>query len=227
MKNLITKIKTFAAEKPILAFVIGLVLINVLLGIGAFAYTSAQNRPAEEETEESEDKTTPTPKKKKSPTPKPTSSDEADEEVDDDDITPTEEPEENEEEPTEAPTASPTPAGAKNINLYGDLFSDDNCNATRDSGEAIVRAQVTVNIFKHPGKEAYTSVKTDSNGHYSYSATIKQDEEIKLQPEAVAPSGYSISPGFTPNIVTFSNSNAQGNVLFPMVPDDKKASCTE
>lgn len=223
MKNLITKIKTFAAEKPILAFVIGLVLINVLLGAGAFAYTASQNRPAEDSEEQQEEEVTPTPRKKKSTTPKPTATDDEAEE-EDEDITPTEEPEDDS-EPTEAPTATPSPANTKNINLNGDLFSDDNCNATRDAGEAIVRAQVTVNIFKHPGKEAYTSVKTDSNGHYSYSASINPNEELKLQPEAVAPAGYTISPGFSPAITTFSNSNAQGNVLFPLVPDDKKASC--
>lgn len=226
------KIKQFFKEKPILAFVLVLVLINVLLGIGAFVYASTTSNE-QAKNESSDEETTPKPTKKKSPSPKPTTPDEEDTEDESEDESETTDDEEGTDtlsptpEDEEEPTASPTPANQKNINLFGDIFADKNCNGSKDDGEEILGLETTINLYKLPGNEAYDATKTNRNGHYSYSSTIDADSEVELQPSAVPPSGYMNTPGFEAKSVTFSNNNASGQVLIPLVPEENKDSCTE
>ncbi len=219
------KIQQFIKEKPVIAFVIGLVALNLLLGIGYGVYAfSTARQEATVADEPAEEEVTPTRKKaKKMPTP-------VEDEEEESANTPTPTPEDDEED-EDSPTATPSPASSptptsgpqKNINLYGDIFADLNCNGTKDDGETVIAKSTPVNILKMPNKDQLTRISTNGQGHFSYSTSINENSTLELQPEAVAPSGYSTNGSSS---VTFSKDKAGGQVLIPLVPDENKSSCT-
>lgn len=238
MKNLINRIVTFAKEKPIVTFVIALVVFNLVLGISAFIITSSasstdatEEADDEEEADDDQDRDptkTPKPTKKKSPTPEPTEDPDEDS-SDDDESDESEESEATDEASTadesDEEDSTPTPGNQKNINLFGDLYQDQNCSATRDDGESAVNEVVKITIIDTDDGSTYAEVTTDSSGHYSYSGTIDTDSVVELRPSASVPSGYQLPAGFTAGTITFSNNNASGEVLIPLVPDDAAAAC--
>ncbi len=248
MQQLIDKIKAFAQEKPIVTFVIALVAINVVLGIGAFAYTSSAAATEEEvettdedeekEEEEKEKKPTKTPRPTKTPAPTDEPEEDETETSEDDEDTESNESE-SDEETTESDgdetntdessddESTEEQTNKKNINLFGDLFADNNCNGSRDSGEEIVGTVAKVTIINLSDDSTFATVSTNNAGHYSYSGSIGIDEVVELRPQVSVPSGYQLPPDFAAEKVTFSNNNASGQVLLPLVPDDAADSCTE
>lgn len=217
------KIQQFITEKPVIAFVIGLVALNLLLGIGyaAYAFSTTRQVAVTDEPEEEEEVTPTRKKSKKMPTPV------EDEEESAETPTPTPEDEEDDEDSptaTPSPASSPTPTSGpqKNINLYGDIFADTNCNGTKDDGETVIAKSTPVNILRMPNKDQLTRISTNGQGHFSYSTSIAEDSTLELQPEAVAPAGYSTNGSSS---VTFSKDKAGGQVLIPLVPDENKSSC--
>jgi outer membrane biosynthesis protein TonB len=217
------KIQQFIKEKPVVAFVIGLVALNLLLGIGYAAYAfSTTRQTAIDDEPEVEEEVTPTRKKAKKTPPPVEDEDETEE-------TPT--PTSNDEEEDESPTATPSPSSSptptegpkKNINLYGDIFADTNCNGTKDDGEPVITKSTPVNILKMPNKEQLTRINTNGQGHFSYSTSIDENSTLELQPEAVAPAGYSPNGSSS---ITFSKDKAGGQVLIPLVPDENKSNCS-
>jgi hypothetical protein len=214
---------------PVIAFVIGLVVITLILGAASFMAGNADRAEREEQ-----EAATPTPtprQEEEEPTPS---------EEDEEDTTPTRRPttaDDDEAEPTARPTTRPTTASATatpaptatpagvSINLLGDLYADKNCNGTRDGDESTLNLSgVTVNIYRMPEKASITNITTNSAGHYSYNSTLKSGESIKLIAEAVAPSGYKASPKFSYPIQEFGSGGKRVDI--PFVPNENEAACT-
>lgn len=203
-----------------MAFVAIIVLITVLLG--GIAMAGSMKADEDESQVKIEDEET-----------------KEEETVDEEETEPEEEEEDEEPSPTKKlaatsttaptkaadPTASPTPEEKKfNYNFLGDVIEDKNCSGSRDSGETTM-SSITINLFKSDGS-AFTSVKTDGSGHYSYASSLKEGESISLKGEPVVPSTHIIKPGTTYNTIEFKQGNNSGGQNFFMVPKDNEAQCS-
>lgn len=221
MQN-IAKLKAYFQKNPLMGFVAVIAFITIFLGIGAFIGTRPKNSA-------DSDKVTPTPTEEVSDEEmdEDTDIDESDTDASEHKAEPTETDTEDKVTPTKSATSTPAPTAtpvSQSINILGDIFSDDNCNGTQDSGESRLN-EVVVNLYKGDGS-AYSSVKTDSSGHYSYNGSIGKDESLSLKVEAVAPSNYTIRDAYKTGSTTVSNSSPSYTKNFPLVPNDKVSSCS-
>lgn len=110
--------------------------------------------------------------------------------------------------------------GEISVVLSGQLYRDENCNGTRDSGEGGIGTSATINIFKMPEFYIYSTINTDGNGSYSFSGKIKENESLALQPGAVSPSGYTSNPNYSVPTITFNSSNQSVTLDMPQVPNE-------
>jgi hypothetical protein len=224
MQN-ITRLKAYFQKNPLMGFVAVIVFITIFLGIGAFIGTRPKNSA-------DSDKLTPTPTEEVEE--EDSSMDEDIEESDTDASEHKAEPTDVEEKatPTKSATSTPaataTPTGSPkiNINLLGDIYEDLNCNGTRDSGENAVTKTLTVNIYKMPEFSAYTSVTTDSSGHYSYNSSIDKDASLQLKIGPVSPEGYKSNPKVDYPTSTLNKDTPTARVDVPQVPNDKVGACS-
>lgn len=112
-----------------------------------------------------------------------------------------------------------------NISLNGQLYRDINCNGIRDSGEDGIGTTATINIFKIPEFYIYSTINSDSNGGYSFSGKINENDTLTLRPIPVSPSGYKSNPNYTEPSITFSSSNRSATVNIPQVPNEYVGAC--
>lgn len=111
------------------------------------------------------------------------------------------------------------------ISLTGQLYRDLNCNGIRESGESWIGTTATVNIFKIPEFYIYSTVNSDSNGSYSFSDKINENETLALRPIPVSPSGYKSYPDYYESSITFSVSNRSVSLDLPQVPYENMSAC--
>lgn len=111
------------------------------------------------------------------------------------------------------------------ITISGQLYRDVNCNGVRDGGEGAIGTSATINIAKLPEFYNYSTFNTDSNGWYSYSGKILDNESVTLSTSAVSPYGYKSPPPYNPPSVTFNSSNRNATIDIPQVPAENVGVC--
>jgi hypothetical protein len=112
------------------------------------------------------------------------------------------------------------------ISISGQLFSDDNCNDKRDSGEInIINNTTTVNFFRRPEYYLYASINTNNDGTFSLSKTVDESEStsIALDVVYVAPSGYKINA--SPTTATLDKTSPSVSLELPLVPNSNIGFC--
>jgi hypothetical protein len=218
----INQLKAYFAKNPVMAFVAIIVLVTVVLGGIAMAGSMqaakddtsqiAKNEEAETEEKTSEDEEI--------------VEEEEAEEVEDEEPSPTKKiAATSTPAVTSAPSATTTPEDKKfNYNFLGDVYEDKNCSGSRDSGEGGL-ANVTINLFKSDGS-AFTSVKSESSGHYSYASSLKEGESISLKGDPVVPSTHIIKPGTSFSTIEFKQGNNSGGQTYFFVPKENEAQCS-
>lgn len=110
------------------------------------------------------------------------------------------------------------------VTLSGQIYRDENCNGVRDGGEANIAVSATVNIWK-PGYISLGSVQSGSNGNFSFSTNIREDESIILFPTVTSPSGYKSNPHYGEPSFTLNASNLSASLEYPQVPNEFVGEC--
>lgn len=113
-----------------------------------------------------------------------------------------------------------------NFSISGQVYRDDDCDQIKDSGEVGI-PKVTVNVMQLPEYKALVTATTDSNGMYSFSKDLKEEESIIIQPVAVSPLGYQSHPKLDPKygIVTLSKDKPSTNIDLPQLPYESISKC--
>ncbi|MCX7996687.1 MAG: hypothetical protein N2691_02895 [Patescibacteria group bacterium] len=126
------------------------------------------------------------------------------------------------------PTTEPTlpPSTDYSYNYLGDIFADLNCNGMRDAGENPV-PDITVNLFRMPDESALATVKTDVNGHYSYSGKHPKGESLTVKIRPVETEAYKLVAPVIHATDTVSDSAPSRRHDIRMVPAENLASCAE
>lgn len=86
------------------------------------------------------------------------------------------------------------------VTISGQVYKDSNCNNVRDNGETGV-SQMTVEMMQTDGL-ILVDTTTDSNGNYTLSKTIQEDQSITVIPVTLDHKMY-----FTPPSVTLNKNN--------------------
>lgn len=111
-----------------------------------------------------------------------------------------------------------------NITLSGNIYRDENCNGTHDSGENNINISASVYIWK-PGYIQQANIQSNSNGTFSYSTNIVENEALTLFPSVVSPTGYKANPHYKTPSFTFDKNNRSASVDYPQVPNESVGQC--
>ena len=110
------------------------------------------------------------------------------------------------------------------VSVSGTIYRDINCSASFDGGEGTVSG-VTVNIYKNPEYYSIGTISSDGSGNYSFSKTVKENEELSIQVSAVSPSGYKSNPHTFPSDIFLKSSARSATYNIPQVPNENVGSC--
>lgn len=96
-----------------------------------------------------------------------------------------------------SPTMQPTSAPQQQVSVgvSGTVFSDDNCNGSKDGNEAVIpNVSVTVYYNNPPTYQNVGGLTTDSSGSFSWSKSIGVNDSYPVEVTALSPSGYTSDP---------------------------------
>ncbi len=131
--------------------------------------------------------------------------------------------------------STPTPTGHSNptsvpqsqisIGVGGTVFSDDNCNGTKDSNEQTL-SNVSVSVYYNnpPVFQDVGDLTTDSGGSFNWSKSIDANSSYPVQITALSPSGYKSDPRQGAYSVILNASNPHASWDIGQVPNDKVSS---
>ncbi len=109
--------------------------------------------------------------------------------------------------------------------ISGQVFADKNCNAVKDGDEQGVSSMVMA-IYKMPEYYVYGNPVADTNGNYSLSREINENESIQLQVQREPKDGYKSHPRFDSPTITFNKDNLNASVNLPVIPYEDVGNCT-
>lgn len=112
------------------------------------------------------------------------------------------------------------------ITISGQIYRDENCNGVRDTGESNIGVSTIVRMWKMPEFSLYAEFNSNSDGTFSYSTKISENDSINLQPSVQSPSGYKSNPNFTPPTFTLNSNNRSASLDYPQVPAEFVSQCT-
>lgn len=96
------------------------------------------------------------------------------------------------------------------VTLNGQVFNDLNCNNIKDSGETGYSESITI---MQPNGFVFETLTSGSDGNYSFSKTIAENEALTIQP---SPNDHNLI--FTPPTVTLNSSNRSATVNISHCP---------
>lgn len=110
------------------------------------------------------------------------------------------------------------------VSVTGVVYRDENCNGNKDGNEMGISG-TTVNVFKNPEFSLLSTPVTDSNGSYSYSKNINENDYLDLQLVPVSPSGYKSNPKQGAYTIRLKSDYRSANYLLPQVPNENVGLC--
>lgn len=108
--------------------------------------------------------------------------------------------------------------------LTGKAYSDNNCNAQKDADESYI-TDITTNLFKMPGFITVLNNTLDTDGTFTYSGKMLENEQASFSISLFGTNGYKSHPTYIAPVVTFTKDLRSITVESPAVPYQSVGQC--